>query len=75
MRKRLNAQDSSIENDADTVMYIHREDMRDRYTTLQNIADIIVTKHRNGIREEISLYCEPSTGRFRDLMSNSEPES
>jgi len=66
----LDAQDNSIENDADVVMYIDRH----RETELQHIADIIVTKHRNGIRGEISLYCEPRSGRFRDLMRTSAPE-
>jgi KaiC/GvpD/RAD55 family RecA-like ATPase len=71
----LDAQDNSIENDADVVMYIYREDMREQDTMRHNIADIIVTKHRNGICDEISLYCETSTGRFRDLMRNPAPES
>ena len=59
-----------IENDADIVMYIYREEMYNRATERLNIVDLIVTKHRNGPLGVISLYFQPSTGRFRDLMMN-----
>jgi replicative DNA helicase len=38
----------SLEQDADIVMFIHRPDAMDKDTIKQNIADIIVAKHRNG---------------------------
>lgn len=38
----------SLEQDADVVMFIHRPDMLDRDSPRQNIAEIIVAKHRNG---------------------------
>ncbi|MDD5368120.1 MAG: replicative DNA helicase [Anaerolineaceae bacterium] len=38
----------SLEQDADIVMFIHRPDALDKDTVKQNIADIIVAKHRNG---------------------------
>lgn len=59
-----------IENDADIVIYIYREEMYNRATERPYIADLIVTKHRNGPLGVISLYFQPSTGRFRDLMMN-----
>ncbi len=59
-----------IENDADIVMYIYREDMYDLDTERLNIVDLIVTKHRNGPLGVISLYFHPRTGRFRDLTIN-----
>lgn len=59
-----------IENDADLVMYLYREDMYDRETEFYNVVDLIVTKHRNGPLGVISLYFQVRTGRFRDLEKN-----
>jgi replicative DNA helicase len=38
----------SLEQDADVVMFIHRPDALDKDTAKQNIAEIMVAKHRNG---------------------------
>jgi replicative DNA helicase len=38
----------SLEQDADIVMFIHRPDALDKDSPRQNIAEIIVGKHRNG---------------------------
>jgi replicative DNA helicase len=38
----------SLEQDADIVMFINRPDALDKDTVKQNIAEIIVAKHRNG---------------------------
>jgi len=38
----------SLEQDADIVMFIHRPDMLDKDNPRQNIATLIVAKHRNG---------------------------
>jgi replicative DNA helicase len=38
----------SLEQDADIVMFIHRPDAMERDSPRQNIAEIIVAKHRNG---------------------------
>jgi replicative DNA helicase len=38
----------SIEQDADIVMFIHRPDALEKDSPKQNIAEIIVAKHRNG---------------------------
>jgi replicative DNA helicase len=61
-----------IENDADLVIYLYREDMHDRKTERLNIIDLIVTKHRNGPFGVISLYFQPKTGRFRDFAKNQQ---
>ena len=57
----------AIENDADIVMYIHREEMYDRGTERRAIADIIATKLRNGPLGVISLYFNSRAGRFLDI--------
>jgi replicative DNA helicase len=38
----------SLEQDADIVMFIHRPDAMDSDSPKQNLAEIIVSKHRNG---------------------------
>ncbi len=59
-----------IENDADLVIYLYREEMHNRETERLNIIDLIVTKHRNGPVGMISLYFQPKTGLFRDFVKN-----
>ena len=58
---------NSIEQDADIVMFIYRDDVYNPETERKNIADIIVAKHRNGPVGEVSLYFQASQTRFRDL--------
>ena len=38
----------SLEQDADIVMFIHRPDAMEKDNPRQNIAEILVSKHRNG---------------------------
>jgi replicative DNA helicase len=57
----------SIEQDADIVMFIYREDVYNPETDRKNIADIIIAKHRNGPVGEVSLYFQASQTRFSDL--------
>ncbi len=58
---------NSIEQDADIVMFIYRDDVYNPDSERKNIADIIVAKHRNGPVGEVSLYFQASQTRFRDL--------
>ncbi len=57
----------SLEQDADVVMFIYRDDVYNPETDRKNIADIIVAKHRNGPVGEISLFFQSSQTRFCDL--------
>jgi replicative DNA helicase len=57
----------SIEQDADIVMFIYRDDVYNPDSERKNIADIIVAKHRNGPVGEVSLYFQASQTRFHDL--------
>jgi replicative DNA helicase len=57
----------SLEQDADIVMFIYRDDVYNPETDRPNIADIIVAKHRNGPIGTVSLYFMKSQTRFRDL--------
>ena len=57
----------SIEQDADVVMFIFREDYYEKETDRKNIADIMIKKHRNGPTGDIELYFAPEQLSFRNL--------
>jgi replicative DNA helicase len=66
---------NSIEQDADIVMFIYRDEVYNPETTDRpNIADIIVAKHRNGPIGQISLYFQASQTRYRDLELRSSDD-
>jgi len=56
-----------IENNADIVMFIYRDEVYNPTTERQGIADIIVAKHRNGPTGTFCLAFEAQTTRFRNL--------
>ena len=58
---------NSIEQDADIVMFIYRDEVYNPETERRNIADIIVAKHRNGPVGDVSLFFQASQTRFADL--------
>jgi len=57
----------AIEQDADVVLFIYREDRYRSDTTRKNIADIIVAKHRNGPVGKVELYFDETRVAFRNL--------
>jgi len=57
----------AIEQDADVVMFIHREDKYNEESTKKNIADIIIAKHRNGATGDVELYFDEARTTFMDL--------
>jgi replicative DNA helicase len=63
----------SIEQDADVVMFIYREEIYDPDTERRGIADIIVAKHRNGPVGTVHLRFFEKTARFADLELYREP--
>ena len=65
----------SIEQDADIVMFIYREDKYEEDSEKKGIAEIIVAKHRNGPVGTISLRFFDRTARFADLELYQEPGS
>ena len=46
----------AIEQDADVVMFIHREDKGKDESEKTNIAEILIEKHRNGPTGKIELF-------------------
>jgi replicative DNA helicase len=57
----------SIEQDADVVMFIHREDKINKESDRPNIAEILVEKHRNGPVGHAELYFDDKHVRFLNL--------
>ncbi len=65
----------SIEQDADIVMFIHREDRYDENSERKGIAEIIVAKHRNGPVDSVHLRFFDRTARYADLELYREPDA
>lgn len=57
----------SIEQDADVVMFIHREDRDKEDSPRKNIAEILVEKHRNGPTGSVELYFDDNRVCFTSL--------
>lgn len=57
----------SIEQDADVVMFIYREEYYKRETERKNIADIIIAKHRNGPTGQVELFFDIEKASFKNL--------
>ncbi len=57
----------SIEQDADVVAFIYREDYYNPETENKNIARILIKKHRNGPTDDVDLYFDREKQRFRSL--------
>ncbi|MEO1403579.1 MAG: replicative DNA helicase [Cyanobacteria bacterium J06635_1] len=57
----------SIEQDADLIMMLYREEYYDPDTPDRGIAEVIIAKHRNGPTGTVKLLFEPQFTRFRNL--------
>jgi replicative DNA helicase len=57
----------SIEQDADIVAFIYREEYYNPETERKGITDILIKKHRNGPTGTIELYFDKEKQRYRSL--------
>ena len=57
----------SLEQDADIVMFLYREDYYDPDTENKNITDLIIAKHRNGPVDTVQLFFHKQFTKFADL--------
>jgi replicative DNA helicase len=57
----------SIEQDADVVIFIYRDDYYNKDSEKQGIAELHIAKHRNGPTGQISLLFNNRTTKFLDL--------
>ncbi|GGO88743.1 replicative DNA helicase [Nocardioides phosphati] len=58
----------SLEQDADMVILLHRDDVYERESTRPGEADIIVAKHRNGPTRDITVAFQGHYSRFVDMQ-------
>ncbi len=57
----------SIEQDADIVAFIYREDYYNPETERKNITDLLIRKHRNGPVGTVELFFDIGKQKFRSL--------
>ncbi len=57
----------ALEQDADVVMFIYRDEMYNENTEWPNIADIIIAKHRNGPTGTVQLYFKKELAQFLEV--------
>lgn len=57
----------SIEQDADVVMFIHREDKYNEESDKPNIAEILIEKHRNGPTGKVDLFFDDKRATFTGI--------
>jgi replicative DNA helicase len=62
----------SLEQDADIVLFIHREEMHDRETDKKGIAELYIAKHRNGPVGVVPLHFDSNATRFTNLSYRSD---
>jgi replicative DNA helicase len=57
----------ALEQDADIVAFIYREDYYDKETENKNIVEFIIAKHRNGPVDTVKLFFQKEITRFYNL--------
>lgn len=62
----------ALEQDADLVAFLYREDYYDKETENKNITELIIAKHRNGPVDTVKLFFQKEYTRFYDLAKNFE---
>ncbi|MGW9395241.1 replicative DNA helicase, partial [Streptomyces diastaticus] len=60
----------SIEQDADIVMLLHREDAYEKESPRAGEADLIIAKHRNGPTATITVAFQGHYSRFTDMAND-----
>jgi replicative DNA helicase len=61
---------NSIEQDADVVILLHRDDYYDKESPRAGEADFIVAKHRNGPTDTVTVAAQLHFSRFVDMAVN-----
>lgn len=59
----------SLEQDADIVMFIYRPEVYEEDTALKNLAEIIISKHRNGPTGEVQLIFRKNLAKFENAAT------
>lgn len=56
----------ALEQDADVVMFIYRDELYNPNTEDKNIAEVIIAKHRNGPTGKVALFFKRELAQFRE---------
>jgi replicative DNA helicase len=59
----------SLEQDSDIVMFIYRSDQYEKDTVKQNVAEIIIAKHRNGPVGSVELVFRNALAKFENAAT------
>ncbi len=65
-------QSGSIEQDADVVLFVYREEVYRDKTKRKNIADIIIGKHRNGPIGKVELFFDKKRVSFKNISKEAK---
>ncbi len=63
----------SIEQDADVVMFVYRDEIYNPDTEFPNIAEVVVAKHRSGPVGQFQVYFKKELTQFMDLETHTQP--
>lgn len=64
----------AIEQDADVVMFLYRDDYYNKDTEIKGIAEIIIAKQRNGPIGTVKMAWIPEQTRFANLLDNNKEQ-
>jgi replicative DNA helicase len=64
----------SLDQYADVVMFIYRDELYHPETEKQHVADILVSKHQNGPTGEVQLFFRDRLAQFLDFSSHNHGE-
>ena len=62
----------ALEQDADLVAFLYREDYYDKETENKNITELIIAKHRNGPVDTVKLFFHKQYTRFANLAKGAD---
>ncbi len=64
----------SLEQDADIVMFIYREELYNENTENPNVADVMIAKHRSGPTGTVQVYFNKRLTQFADVYTQVAPD-
>jgi replicative DNA helicase len=64
----------NLEQDADVVMFLHRDELYDKDTPRKGTADVIIAKQRNGPLGDVELQFRSEIGRWYEIEGFSRVE-